>query len=530
MNINSIAYYSFNDTSALAVIRVLGPASQAGVRVATGVENGLVRYGAVSEGDIVVIQRDFCREVYAYEEVVSLAHAQQKPVVLDIDDLLFELPEDHPDRIKGLYTNALFPLLFAVMEADLITVSTEVLRDYLLPYNPNIQIIPNYLNDGLWHLNPPASAGNDDGQVVIGFMGGNSHQPDLVMVLPALLKIHKKYPERIRYHFWGITPPDEIRPYSQVDWSPPLSNDYGDFVEYFQTQTADIMIAPLCDNLFNSCKSALKFLEYGAMGVAGVYSHLRPFADVITNGKEGFLASNLEEWEQSLSQLIEDPQLRYQLARNAQSTIREKWLLSKNSSRLFETLSEAISRSVRVDDSDNPLVRLGKLINKQYYEENQSKLKQIRSFTDQLVERGNTIDSLAGQLMEKENQISALTGQLAEKENQIALLTGQLVEMENQIASLTGQLDERGKHIDSLTGQLAEREGQIASLIGQLGEREAQLVSLTSQLTAKNEIITSLTNDAEELKKEILSYALSKSWIITRPFRKINKRLTRKTG
>ena len=527
MSINSIAYYSFNDTSALAVIRILGPANQSGIRVATGVENGLIHLATVSDGDIVVIQRDFCKEVYAYAEVVSLAHAQQKPVVLDIDDLLFELPEDHPDRIKGIYTDALFPLLFAIMEADLVTVSTEILRDYLLPYNPNIKVVPNYLNDSIWHLQLPAPVRDDEGPVVIGYMGGNSHQPDLVMVLPSLLKIHQKYPGKIRFHFWGITPPEEIRPYSQVDWSPPLSNDYEDFVKYFQTQTADIMIAPLCENLFNSCKSALKFLEYGAIGVAGVYSRMRPYADVITDGKEGFLASNLEEWESCLSNLIEHPQLRYQVAGNALSTIREKWLLSKNSFKLFDILSEAVFQSAGIEYSVNPLVKTGKLINRQYYEEKQNKLKQIKSLTDQSVEKDYVINSLAGQLVEKENQIVALTGQLVEKGNQIVALTGQLVEKENRIVALMGQLEGKEDQIVALAGQLVEKENQIISLAGQLNETENHLVSLANQLKANNEIIVSLTSDVEALKKEVLSYALSKSWTITRPFRKANKRFMR---
>ena len=50
-----------------------------------------------------------------------------------------------------------------------------------------------------------------------------------------------------------------------------MENDYKDFATFFQTQSADIFIAPLVDNIFNQCKSPIKFFEYSALGVpAGI--------------------------------------------------------------------------------------------------------------------------------------------------------------------------------------------------------------------------------------------------------------------
>ncbi len=132
--IKTIAFYSNSGADSMAVIRLLGPAIQLGLSVIIGVINGKTHVDAVNEGDIIVIQRDFSRDLNAYEEILNLAHSQNKLVVLDLDDLLFELPRDHPDRISNFYTNSLLPMIQTLMEVDLVTVATSALKNYLLPF------------------------------------------------------------------------------------------------------------------------------------------------------------------------------------------------------------------------------------------------------------------------------------------------------------------------------------------------------------------------------------------------------------
>ncbi len=200
----------------------------------------------------------------------------------------------------------------------------------MLPYNRNIEIIPNYLSDNLWSFKELPASSDLENFITIGYMGGKSHQPDLMMVLPALKAINENYPGKIRFHFWGIEPPEELAISSQVGWSPPEPYVYQKFVNFFQTQTADIVIAPLEENLFNSCKSSIKFFEYSANGMPGVYSNIKPYTDTLTDGVDGFLASSNEEWVEGLSRLIDDRELRKKFVINAQQKIKENWLLSQN--------------------------------------------------------------------------------------------------------------------------------------------------------------------------------------------------------
>jgi len=110
--IKNIAYFFRNSPEdTLGYHRLIGPAQHLGLNVIRGFNDGEINVESVSEGDIVVIQRDFSRFYDEYERIITLATKEKKPVVLDLDDLLLELPEEHPDRQGLHYTEALLPML-----------------------------------------------------------------------------------------------------------------------------------------------------------------------------------------------------------------------------------------------------------------------------------------------------------------------------------------------------------------------------------------------------------------------------------
>jgi len=447
--VKSVVFYSFNDEDALAVIRMLGPAKLAGLEIIRGVNNDRsVNIDAVKEGELVIIQREFGVEYDSYEKIISLARALNKPIVLDLDDLILALPEDHPDRVAGNFTPALLPLLQTIIEADLITVPSTHLREYLLAYNPNIEVIPNYLDDSIWQLRTPVIKEDTREPIIIGYMGGHSHSPDLLMVQPALMQLVEKYSqERIRFQFWGIEPPEELASYAKVDWFPPPSKQYSDFANYFQQQEVDILIAPLCDNLFNSCKSPVKFLEYSAIGAPGVYSKVAPYAEIIENEKEGLLASTTEEWVRMLSRLIESPELRRRIVVNAQQKISQAWLLSQNNTPRLKIYSELVKNYRREKKTYPPFFDLEKSLTLQLYEEH------LRNYSKQQI----------------------LNSKIAEKDADFIFLK-----------------DTEAKQYDLIQSQH-----------DQLQEQNRRTV---------------------DLENEVLSYVTSRSWRLTRPFRKISKK------
>lgn len=536
----TMVFYSRSDTDALAVLRVTGPAEQAGYHVLEGAKGGVPQIELVRQADIVLIQRDFCQYLDAFQQILDLAHALQKPVIFDIDDMLFELPENHPDRLSHYYTASLLPMLLAVIQVDLVTTSTPNLREYLLPFNNNIRLLPNYLNDTLWTLREPPSGQNPQTPLTIGYMGGASHKPDLQHVLPALQQIVQKYPGQIRFHFWGIQPPAEIAALSQVDWSPPVSRHYADFAHYFQTQSADIVISPLVDHPFNAYKSPIKFFEYSAIGAPGVYSRVRTYSDIIQNGKEGLLAETMDEWVDAISQLIENPARRSEIVLSAQQNIRQSWLLSQNIEYIQQTYASAVylPPENRQLPSFYPLIRS---LAWQYYETGQDMQRQVQSLASQLETASRSLQDLTRQAREKDQSLRTFTGELERKDEMLSNLRDQLFEAEEMLQTSKKLLSEKVKLSESykkkllqkeqgfgeLKDMLTEKDEDVNQLREQLGENGDAIRTLNAKLAEKDQAIRWLTNLLAQAEEEAVSYAASRSWRITRPLRKISGRLPR---
>ena len=404
MNIGKATCYSFHlkKDNSLAHLRLTGPLQQAGIGIINGIEGDQYLSERVSEGDIVIIQREIPVKINEFKKIIHTAHKEGKPIALDLDDLLFFLPENHPDRQAQNLVIALLPIYEAIADVDLITVSTPKLGEVLGKYNDNVAVLPNYFDDNLWHLSPPRRK-SENKLLTIGYMGGYSHKPDLECIAPVMRELIERYPDRIRFQFWGIEPPEEVRAYAQVAYTLAYSDSYKDFAAYFQAQSADIFIAPLADNLFNRCKSPVKFFEYGALGAPGVYSNLETYSGIVEHGRNGLLASSPDEWRECIIQLIEQEEMRYEMARNAQATIRADWLLSQN--------------AYRWGDAYRGVAGV------KYHKPDESEVDLVGSIHTQILEvftrKGEEIDGLTGQVSECNRKILEKKSEIIQLEAEI---------------------------------------------------------------------------------------------------------------
>lgn len=340
----------------MAVLRITAPAEMAGMRVIQGNQGPQVNLDAVNEADLVVIQRDFPRFWQDYRQIIAVARDQGKPVVYDLDDLLVEIPDHHSHR--GDYVGEMLVMLYAIIDADLVTASSPYLQGYLSDLNPNTRLISNYLHDGLWTFKEPEPVQGGSARITIGYMGGQTHQADLDFIGEVLIRIYKKYPDLVKYKFWGAKPPAELLELSSTEWIAINQEDYARFTAFFSQQECDIFIAPLLDEEFNRAKSSLKFLEYAVLGAAGVYSQLPPYEDIVEHGVNGFLAKNHQDWEEHLVELIENPSLREQIALAAQKTVKDGWLLSNNHHQLGDIYRQVLQGSLDRQRENKNLKRI----------------------------------------------------------------------------------------------------------------------------------------------------------------------------
>lgn len=340
MKIQSATVCSYERTIAsLEAYRLFNPMTHAGMEINRGVIEGQISTEAIKESDIVVFQREFPDNLSNYFALMSQSAKLGKSVVMDMDDDLLGLPAQHPDRIKLNYAQAQIPILIGMIQASALTVTTPYLADLLRKYNSNIFVLPNYLDDSLWQFNAPQVEPVGE-KIRIIFMGTVTHVPDLEMLKPAFRALAMKYPGCLEFVFYGANLKfDEFIPATITNYQSETFV-FADYVKVALSQKANIAIAPLEDIPYNHCKSPIKFFEYSAIGLPGVYSKVTPYSSVVEQGVNGFTASTITEWVEALSQLIENPQLRERMTLSAQETVRKNWLLSDHAKFWPETYAE----------------------------------------------------------------------------------------------------------------------------------------------------------------------------------------------
>ncbi len=351
----TVAAYSLDlPRYACARLRLLAPAQALGGRVAlrwacrSDGADYAIDASALDGADLVVFQRHFpMRETWP---LVERALSGPAPVLYDLDDNYLDVPPDHPmaDRLAPVvpYAREL------AARADLVTVSCPELaraltrnlsRDQARACTP-VAVLPNLLEEALWRpatpdLSPDQAEGPRPLRVV--FAGTPTHRADLEPLGPVLGRVARRFGPAVEMVFMGCDPPPGVPARCA-----PFLDGYADYARALASLAPDIGLAPLADTPFNRCKSAVKWLEYSALGAAGIYQDLPPYADV-RHGMTGLKASTPEEWEDCLIRLLEDHALRRRLGDAARAEVLSRWGLAAGARRYLDCWLDAARRGRR---------------------------------------------------------------------------------------------------------------------------------------------------------------------------------------
>jgi glycosyltransferase involved in cell wall biosynthesis len=257
------------------------------------------------------------------QELVNLIRLKGARFVYCLDDNFFDLALEN----RGWPTEERLSIVaFMLRQADCVLVSTPTLRDRLLEYNPSIIVLPNQLDERLLVIRHPSEINSsiDHDRIVIGYMGTFTHDEDFRMVLPALKSIHQRFPGRIEVQVIGVVNREETKKELQAlpiryVYPHPEEHEYPLFMLWFTGHVHwDIAISPLRNTPFNRSKSDIKYLDYAAIGAAGIFSQSPAYSSTIYHRSDGWIAENTTEaWVEALETLIQDDSLRLNIARNA---------------------------------------------------------------------------------------------------------------------------------------------------------------------------------------------------------------------
>ena len=137
---------------------------------------------------------------------------------------------------------------------------------------------------------------------------------------------------------------------------------YDRYLRRFSRAGYDIGLAPLPDDAFYRSKTNNKFREYGASGIAGIYSHVNVYSDCVRHEVTGLLAANdADSWHDALVRLIEDETLRTRIQRQARQYVREHYAQEKFEQLFLEQIQAVLGTTAAARRGrSGPVLRAGR--------------------------------------------------------------------------------------------------------------------------------------------------------------------------
>jgi glycosyltransferase involved in cell wall biosynthesis len=174
----------------------------------------------------------------------------------------------------------------------------------------------------------PARQPNDP--PVIGWSGTPGNLEYLAGIAPALRRLAEQLPYLLRvicsgpFHLPGV-PIDNRR------WTPDR--------EVEDLASADLGIMPLADDPWTRGKCGYKLLLSMSCGLATVASPVGINAEIVVEGRTGYLAATDAEWFEALAGLLQDPDRRARFGRAGRERILEAYSVERCYPRLRDFLS-----------------------------------------------------------------------------------------------------------------------------------------------------------------------------------------------
>lgn len=309
---------------------------------------------AAQNADIVVFHRpEDARKL----ELARMLKKLGKKIVMDNDDTYKDIGavklntyfnKERMERGLGSVNKIVDAF---IVEADLITTTTEVLAEEYRKLNKNVVVLPNCVDPFLFE----EPLRNETDVVRIGITGSIGMSYDLDILAPIIK--HYEKDKRVKIVFFSLpanreSNPIMVRAYEHeynfldsvdVEWHPLVDADV--YYDKINSLKLDIMIIPRADNYFNRAKSNLKFLEASMFEIPVIASGFEdgksPYQVNPEDSKHMVIINDNTQWVPEIEKLIADKELRREMGRKAKEYVMENYDIDKKGY-LWEEAYESI--------------------------------------------------------------------------------------------------------------------------------------------------------------------------------------------
>lgn len=256
-------------------------------------------------------------------KLVKKAHKSSKKVFYDIDDFVFEYESiAELGVLNSEYKNARAfcdNIKNVMRQCDAYITSTNALAKEIKKSMNSDKV---YINRNVASAEMAVVSASEKEhamknpeKVILGYFSGTkTHDKDFREIKDVLLEIMKTH-DNVWLKVGGqITLPKEFSACSD-------RIETFDFVSWKKLPkriaSVDINLMPLENTVFHECKSENKWQEAALVGVPTIASYNDELAIAITDGKDGYLCQNCDEWKKKLEDLVVNQELRDTIAEAA---------------------------------------------------------------------------------------------------------------------------------------------------------------------------------------------------------------------
>ena len=282
--------------------------------------------------DAIVIEREvFDNDSSEIEEKLRRC---SKRLILDVDDGVFLLHPEKFDRISRI--------------CDIAIAGNAWLRQYLEERCEVVMPIPTCVRLSEYPQREPEAQRRTEPKV--GWIGTTHNVGFLSVAQEALRRAY----ETQKFSLIVVAPSDEKLqeldlgsiPVDFRKWSP--STEVRDLLDM------DLGLMPLPDGEeWMKYKCGLKLIQYLAVGIPGIASPIGVNQEILEGNSAGRAASNTQQWEESLVELLADFELRQRLGAAGRKLVKERYSIEGNLSRLEACLCEPLESVQQLSGSDS---------------------------------------------------------------------------------------------------------------------------------------------------------------------------------
>ncbi len=273
----------------------------------------------VSCYDIVFLQRKRFNQPR-----LGLLRKRAARIIYDFDDSVMYRNSKAKDPLSSTRKRRFIQM---IKNSDFVLAGNEFLKGEVLPFNPNVEVIPTTIDEERYPLKAyPAHRE----KVTLGWIGDHGSIHYLEKMKPVFERIGERYP--------GAELEIVCDTFFDCDRMRVVKKNWSSESEVADLQGFDIGLMPLVDDPWSWGKCGLKIIQYQGVGVPVLCTPVGVNRDLVEDGVNGYYATTLSEWEEKLSFLIEHPNLREQMGREGRRRVLKDYTVQACAPRLYAIL------------------------------------------------------------------------------------------------------------------------------------------------------------------------------------------------